>query len=96
MKFKDQFERLDFLDKNYKKVINLDRKEFDKPWKCALAIKKIIRAGNLDFTEIDGYNWAVKYCTINGEKIKNYQVLIDDYKVAVKNKIDKVVKFENK
>jgi len=43
MKFKDQFERLDFLDKNYKKVINLDRKEFDKPWKCALAIKKIIR-----------------------------------------------------
>ena len=95
MKFKDQFERLDFLDKNYKKVINLDRKEFDKPWKCALAIKKIIRAGNLDFTELDGYNWAVKYCTINGEKIKNYQILIDDYKVAVKNKIDKVVKFEN-
>ena len=43
MRFKDQFERLEFLDKHHKKVINLEKKDFNKPWKCALAIKKLIK-----------------------------------------------------
>jgi hypothetical protein len=96
MRFKDQFERLEFLDKYHKKVINLEKKDFNKPWKCALAIKKLIKAGDLDFTEEDGYKWAMKYCTVNGEKINDYKILIEDYNSAMKNNIEKVIKFEKK
>ena len=96
MRFKDQFERLEFLDKHHKKVINLEKKDFNKPWKCALAIKKLIKVGDLEFTEVDGYKWAMKYCTINGEKINNYKILIEDYNTAMENKIEKVIKFEKK
>ena len=94
MRFKDQFERLEFLDKHHKKVINLEKKDFNKPWKCALAIKKLIKVGDLEFTEEDGYKWAMKYCTINGEKINNYKILIEDYNTAMENNIEKVIKFE--
>ena len=94
MRFKDQFERLEFLDKHHKKVINLEKKDFNKPWKCALAIKKLIKVGDLEFTEVDGYKWAMKYCTINGEKINNYKILIEDYNTAMENNIEKVIKFE--
>ena len=94
MKFKDQFERFDFLDKNHKKVINLSKKDFSSLWKCALAIKKLINVGNLDITEENGYRWAVKYCTINGVKIKDFNHLIDDYNKALERKEDKILKFE--
>jgi len=96
MRFIDQFERLEFLDKYHKKVINLEKKDFNKPWKCALAIKKLIKAGDLDFTEEDAYKWAMKYCTVNGEKINDYKILIEDYNSAMKNNIEKVIKFEKK
>lgn len=96
MRFIDQFERLEFLDKYHKKVINLEKKDFNKPWKCALAIKKLINAGDLDFTEEDAYKWAMKYCTVNGEKINDYKILIEDYNSAMKNNIEKVIKFEKK
>ena len=54
LKFKNQFDRLDFLDKNYKKAINLDKKDYKNLWECALAINKIVKIGELDFSIDDG------------------------------------------
>jgi hypothetical protein len=96
MKFKDQFERLDFLDNNHKKVINLEKKDYNEPWRCALAINKLIKSGDLDFSIEDGYRWAAKYCTINKAPIKDYNILELEYKKAIDANIEKVVKFENK
>ena len=96
MKFKDQFERLDFLDSNHKKVINLEKKDYNEPWLCALAINKLIKSGDLDFSIEDGYKWAAKYCTIKNVPIKDYNILKLEYKKAIDANIEKVIKFENK
>lgn len=95
MKFKDQFERLDFLDLNFKKVINLEKKDYKDAWRCALAVKKLIKAGDLDISTNDGYRWAAKYCTVNKAPIKNIDVLINSYKDAINTKVLKVLEFEN-
>ncbi len=94
MKFKNQFDRLDFLDKNYKKVINLETKDFSDLWRCALAINKLIKSGDLNFSVDDGYKWATKYCTIDNKPIKDFKLLKESYENAIKMKIDKVLKFE--
>ena len=94
MKFKNQFDRLEFLDMNYKKVINLEKKDFSDLWRCALAIKKLIKSGDLDFSVDDGYKWAARYCTVDNKPIKDFKLLKQSYENAIELKIDKVLKFE--
>ena len=94
MKFKDQFERFDFLDKMYKKAINLNKKNYKNLWECALAIKKMIIIGELDCSVNDGYKWAAQHCTIEGEKIDKYKDLEKAYDNAQKSGEKKVLDFE--
>lgn len=95
LKFKNEFARLDFLDKNYKKAINLEKKDYKNLWECALAINKIVKIGELDFSVDDGYKWAVKYCTINSNKIKNFSELKKSYNDAILTNNKKIIKFES-
>mgnify|MGYP001216418638 CR=1 FL=1 len=94
MKFKDEFERFEFLHTMHKKAINLDKKDYKNLWRCALAVRKMITVGSLDCSFTDGYKWATKYCTINGEKIEKYQKLKKAYEIAQQRGEEKVLDFE--
>lgn len=94
MKFKDQLERFDFLDKMHNKAINLENKDFSTYWECALTIRKLITVGALDVSIVDGYKWAIKHCTINGQKIEHYSKLKKGYENAKDRGNESIEEFE--
>tara|TARA_B100001250_G_scaffold79095_2_gene64976 strand:- start:257 stop:532 length:276 start_codon:yes stop_codon:yes gene_type:complete len=74
--------------------LSMSIKDYPTLWKCALEIRKMIINGSLSLSYTDGYKWAVKHCTIEGNKIQHHSKLRKAYENAKDRGTEEIINFE--